>query len=53
MRTGHVTCGGLNTLGPGSDTTWRGGLVGVGMALLGEMHHCVVGFEALPNVEEF
>jgi hypothetical protein len=33
-------CGGLNTLGPWSDTIRRCGLVGVGVALLEEVCHC-------------
>ena len=33
-------CGGLNTLGPGSGTIRRYGLVGVGVALLEEVSHC-------------
>jgi hypothetical protein len=37
-------CGGLNMLGPGSATTWKCGLVGVGVALLEEKCHCMGGF---------
>ena len=33
-------CGGLNILGSGSGTTWKCGLVGVGMALMEEVSHC-------------
>ena len=33
-------CGGLNVLGPGSDTIRRCDLVGVGMALLEEVCNC-------------
>ena len=33
-------CGDLNTLGPGSGSTWRYGLAGVGVALLEEECHC-------------
>jgi hypothetical protein len=38
-------------LGLGSDSIRRYGLVG-GMALLEEVHHCGVAFEALPSAEE-
>ena len=33
-------CGGLNMFGTGSGTIWRCGLVGVGVALMGEICHC-------------
>ena len=36
-------CGGLNMLGLGSGTIRRHGLVGVGVALLVEVCHCVGG----------
>ena len=36
-------CGGLNMLGPGSDTIRKCGLVGVGVALLEEVCHCQGG----------
>jgi hypothetical protein len=36
----HGSCGGLNILGPGSGTTWRCCLFGVGVALLEEVCHC-------------
>jgi hypothetical protein len=36
-------CGGLNLLGPRSSTIRRYGLVGVGAALLEELHHCEGG----------
>ena len=35
-----VECDGLNMLGPGSGTTRRCGLAGVGVALLEEVSHC-------------
>jgi hypothetical protein len=33
-------CGGLNRLGPGSGTTRRCGLVGVGVSLMAEVCDC-------------
>jgi hypothetical protein len=36
-------CGGLNTLGPGSGSIRRCGLVGAGVALLEEVSHCSGG----------
>jgi hypothetical protein len=36
-------CGGLNMLGPGSGSISRCDLVGVGMALLEKVCHCVGG----------
>ena len=36
-------CDGLYMLGPGSGTTRRCSLVGVGVVLLDDVHHCVGG----------
>jgi hypothetical protein len=43
----EVECGGLNMLGP-----WEVALLG-GVALLEEVHHYGLDFEALPSPEEF
>jgi hypothetical protein len=40
----EVFCGGLNTLGPGSGTTRRYGLVKIRVALLKEIYHFGGGF---------